>query len=544
VRACAPGGGCLPWEDAGRSGSLIRFAFPSSSWGRGLTGVLPASADTDSAERPAVPLALVAKLSEALAAEGIVYCHWKSNDALDRAVRGDSDLDLLVRRRDAERFIAVIRGLGFKDARSPSIKRVPGVFHSYGLDEPSGRLVHIHAHYQLVLGDDTTKNYRLPIEDAYLDSADPNGVLPLPVPAPDFELVVFVVRMVLKHSTWDAIASDHGRLSISEARELDHLMNQADPERARSIVREYLPFIGDALWSRSRRCIEGRATVWFRVRTAHRLERALGPYARRRHGADSVLRLWRRGRIVIRRHVLHRPSPRGRLDGGGALIAVVGGDGAGKSTVVDELQRWLSEAFATTTVHLGKPPSSLTSSAVRRVWRRGVRGHMREPKVSGAYLAASDGTSMSRRASARLVGQVTTARDRYLTYRGARRFASGGWIVISDRFPLPEIELMDGPLARRMLDTPGGSPLVTSLARLESKYYERILDPDILVVLSVDPDLAVERKRGIDVEAVVRSRCEEIRDLDWDRLRAVVVDASRSKEDVLAEIKSAIWSRL
>jgi thymidylate kinase len=103
---------------------------------------------------------------------------------------------------------------------------------------------------------------------------------------------------------------------------------------------------------------------------------------------------------------------------------------------------------------------------------------------------------------------------------------------------------MDGPLARRMLDTPGGSPLVTSLARLESKYYERILDPDILVVLSVDPDLAVERKRGIDVEDVVRSRCEEIRDLDWDRLRAVVVDASRSKEDVLAEIKSAIWSRL
>ena len=242
-----------------------------------MTAVSPASADTDTVERPVAPLALVTTLAEALGAEGIAYCHWKSNDALDRAVRGDSDLDLLVRRRDAHRFTEVIRRLGFKDARSPSIKQVPGVFHSYGLDEPSGRLVHIHAHNQLVLGDDTTKNYRLPIEDAYLASVDSDDVLPLPVPAPEFELVVFVVRMVLKHSTWDAIASQHGRLSISEARELHHLTNRADPELARSIAREHLPFIGDALWSRCRRCVEGRATGWFRVRTAHRLERALGP---------------------------------------------------------------------------------------------------------------------------------------------------------------------------------------------------------------------------------------------------------------------------
>lgn len=508
-----------------------------------MTGVSTALAETDLAERHAVPLALVTRLCEALAAEGIAYCHWKSTDALDRAVRGDSDLDLLVRRRDAQRFTAMIRGLGFKDARSPFIKQVPGVFHSYGLDEPSGKLVHIHAHYQLVLGDDTTKNYRLPIEDAYLDSVGCDRVFPLQVPAPEFELVVFVVRMVLKHSTWDAIASRKSRLSISETRELARLRGRADPEGTRSIVREHLPFIGDALWDRCRRCVEGGATGLFRIRTADRLERALGPHARRRPGTDAALRLWRRGHIVIRRHVLHRPSPRGRLDSGGALIAVVGGDGAGKSTAVDELHRWLSKDFATTSVHLGKPPSTLTSSVVRRVWRS-VRVFFRGPSVSGASLAASDGSSMSRRASARLLGQVTVARDRYLVYRRARRFASGGGIVISDRFPLPEIELMDGPLAGRILHAPGGNSLVKYLARLERDYYARILEPDILIVLRVDPDVAVERKRGVDDEDVVRSRCEEIWRLDWDRLAAVVVDAGRSKDDVLAEIKSAVWSRL
>ena len=500
----------------------------------------------DLAERSAAPLPLVTALREALAAEAVAYCHWKSNDALDRAVSGESDLDLLIAHRDAERFTAVIRALGFRDARSPSIRQMPNVFHAYALDEPSGRLVHIHAHYRLVLGDDTTKNYRLPIEDAYLASVGRAGadVLALPTPAPAFELVVFVVRMMLKHSTWDAIVSHKGRLAQSETRELEFLTRRADLEQARALVREHLGFIGAGLWDRCLRCVEGEGRDWERIGAAHRLERALAPHARRRPGPDAMVRLWRRGRIMVRRHVLHRPQPRGRLENGGALIAVVGGDGAGKSTIVDELHAWLSRDLATTKVHLGQPPSSLTSSVVRRVWKRSVRGLMREPSVSGAALAASDGSLMSWRASARLIRQVTIARDRYLLYRWARRFVSEGGIVVSDRFPLPEIGLMDGPLANKMLDSPGGSRLVKYLARRESNYYAKILDPDILLVLSVDPDLAAERKRGIDDEHVVRSRCEEIQRIRWDRIDAIVVDASGSKAAVLAEIKSAVWSRL
>ena len=81
-----------------------------------------------------------------------------------------------------------------------------------------------------------------------------------------------------------------------------------------------------------------------------------------------------------------------------------------------------------------------------------MRGLMREPSVSGASLAASDGSSMSRRASARLIRQVTVARDRYLVYRRARRLRPRGASSSATASPLPEIELMDGPLAGKMLD--------------------------------------------------------------------------------------------
>ncbi len=144
---------------------------------------------------------------------------------------GENDLDLLVHRDDARRFLAVLSRLGFTRALAPGGREHPGVEHFYGLDRHTGRLVHVHAHFQLVLGDDTTKNYRLPLETAYLCSVRHDEVLP--VPAPEFELALFVVRMMLKHATWDAVAMGIGNLSEGERRELAGCANA--PERSRPV---------------------------------------------------------------------------------------------------------------------------------------------------------------------------------------------------------------------------------------------------------------------------------------------------------------------
>jgi thymidylate kinase len=485
-------------------------------------------------------LSLVRTLCAALSSDGIAYCHWKSNEALDRSASGDNDLDLLVSRTDARGFEAILGRLGFKNARPPANKEMPGVFHAYGLDAPSGKLVHIHAHYQLVLGDDMTKNYRLPLEEAYLASSEQGAIFR--IPAPEFEFVVFVLRMILKHSTLDAVVSHQGSLSPSEARELAYLRVRTDPARATDLVLEHLPFVGRAVWERCARCLEPGASHRVRIATAHRLERALAAHARRMPLVDAPLRLWRRGRVILRRRVLHRPAPRSRLEGGGSLIALVGGDGAGKSTAVNELYRWLSKEFAVTEVHLGKPRRSLTTSLVQRLWKGSVRRGSRGATV--ADLAGSQSTSMSGRAYVKLVQHAMIARDRALTYERARRAVSAGGIVIADRFPLPGVTLMDSPVAPRLLGTRRPSRVASSLARLERRYYGRIGRPDILIVLRVAADVAVERRRGTDEEAVVRLRSEEISRLDWSGSGAVLVDADRPKDDVLNEIKSAVWTRL
>jgi thymidylate kinase len=137
-----------------------------------------------------------------------------------------------------------------------------------------------------------------------------------------------------------------------------------------------------------------------------------------------------------------------------------------------------------------------------------------------------------------------TARDRYRAYARARRLASNGALVVCDRFPLREITLMDGTATAAIDADDRWTAVVRFLAAVERRYYARISYPDILVVLRVDPDIAVDRKRGEQPESYLRPRSEEIWRIDWRSTPAVVIDAGRAKDDVLREIRSTVWSRL
>lgn len=490
--------------------------------------------DTVFADERSQALSLVVRLCDELRREGIAYCHWKSNEALDRSASAENDLDLLVARPHAGRFLSILQDLGFREAVAARWKHLPGVFHLYGLDEPTGRLVHVHAQVQLVIGDDMTKNYRLPIEHAYLETSEQGPLFR--VPSAEAELAVFVVRMMLKHATLDAVLSGLGRLRENELRELADLTRRADPSTLRSFVGETLPFVGLSLWLSCLRAVQGDASVRSRVMAARALQRALSAHARRSRHVDVWIRIWRRGRVLGRR--LIRAERGKELVLGGALIAVVGGDGAGKSTTVKELCSWLSESFLVTRVHLGKPPRSLLTRIGRGFWRsrKGAETAL-ESGGSGADVGPIDGTRRARQ-----VWDVLNARDRYRAYARARRLATNGRIVICDRYPLPEISLMDGGRGRRLLAAP--NPTVRMLARLERRYYDHIHTPDILIVLRVDPDVAVLRKQGEENEAFVRPRAEEIWRMDWSGTQANVVDANRPGVQVVSEVRALVWARL
>jgi thymidylate kinase len=505
-----------------------------------MSGVV-ATEEVHPFQPPVQPLELIARVASHLEEAGVRYCHWKSNAAIERSATGDNDLDLLVHREDVRSFTELLSRLGFVRASRPG-GSTPGIESFYGHDVASGRLAHVHAHYQLVLGDDRTKNYRLPIEDAYLDSASRRGLFALP--SAELEYVVFVIRMILKYCTWDEIAwcAARGRRaapSRTESHELADLARRVDDVRAASVVEEHLPFVGAELFAECVAALERDASIRRRIRAASRLEESLQPHARYSRRADRIRRI--RGRLAVAAERRTTGPRRNRLAGGGVMVGITGGDGSGKSTALAALGDWLEPEFDVRLVHLGKPRWSATTFVARAGLKAvavGSEGVARSIRVTPTRRLASAVETYRP-----LLWLVCTARDRQNAYRDACRFVSGGGLVLCDRYPHPRLRSMEAPLiASRTSDGPDNR-FVRALIALEERYHRSIASPDLLVVLRVDPEIAVQRKTEERPETV-RARGAEVWNIDWHGSRAHVVDASQSEDAVARELKALVWSVL
>ena len=139
-------------------------------------------------------LDLICRVFEALNEYEIGYCHWKSNVFLDEALKGDTDLDILVDRVDADRFRGIISDNGFKMAKDLDGDADQSVCHYYGMDLRTCILVHLHVYYRLVTGGVLLKNYKIPIEGMLLWNTDRKGIVRVPSKAA--ELVLLVVRKI------------------------------------------------------------------------------------------------------------------------------------------------------------------------------------------------------------------------------------------------------------------------------------------------------------------------------------------------------------
>lgn len=203
---------------------------------------------------------------------------------------------------------------------------------------------------------------------------------------------------------------------------------------------------------------------------------------------------------------------------------------------------------------MGRPAWSWVTIAIRSILKVGQV--LRLYPLEASFDDTLEQKSLVSPGYPYLIREVCRARDRYWTYIRARQLASQGKLVILDRFPLPQIQIMDGAQAgqfiRQLNDGPRAGQFLTPrpnswlakrLVRLEESYYDQIVLPEILAVLKVNPAIAVQRKTTEDPVSVEK-RSTEIWQLNWENTAAYVIDASKSKTEVASELKNLIWSRL
>jgi thymidylate kinase len=473
------------------------------------------------------PRSLVLELGDALERHNVNYCcQWKGNWKKKRWMSGEGDIDLLVDRTTEPHFTAVLEDLGFRRATPPPGSRVAGMESCFGLDPATGRLIHIHVHYQLLTGGFWTTIYRLPLERALLQSTKQRNVFR--TPAPEFELLIFAIRMVQRHRWRDVLRGEPKWLKAIQG-ELDALLKQAQLHRLADVLAQHLPTISMLFVDECLASLRPGYSPWGRVTLRRQLHRHLQSHAKR---APTTLKLMHKARSLLTLGGRLGAAPaRKRLAHGGTVIALLGGDGSGKSTCTQELAAWLGGDLDVMTAHLGRPPRSLLTlfvGGLLKIWRR-FKVEPEDPRAFPGYLQC--------------VRELCTARDRHRLYLAARRFALAGGIALCERYPMPQNYELAGPRLDPYAERLSRNVLGRWLMRREHRYYQDILAPDVLIVLRIDPEVAVRRKTTEPAE-YVRARNISISSADWSASGAHFVDAGRPLADVIADLKAIIWAEL
>jgi thymidylate kinase len=496
------------------------------------------------------PLAVLRTLFDRLHAADIRYCHWKSNEHLQPSFTGATDVDVLFDRRAIVPLTRLLGAANFKRFVVKAGRGYPGIEDYVGFDEATGTLTHLHVHYQLTLGEKFLKGHRLPWEELYLSTRVLDEEFGIYVADPHVELVTLLVRAALKLRARDRWLEYLGTPFVrgGMARELRWLARRVRPERMRDIA---TTLVGSAAADLVAAMSDGRPTIGQLRALRRRARPSLGEYrlyddgnAARQMATRELGAVWWK----LRNWVAGAPTKSTRtLPQGGVSIALLGVDGAGKSTLTAALASWLSREIAVVTTYggSGKGSASLPRrlmqglAAWRRRWTRGA-GRARPEAPTPATVRREAEPSL-----ARLMWILALARERRRRAREARRARGRGMVVLSDRLPQSQYPgWNDGPRLTAWLTA--ASPLKRAAARREQESFALVdlTPPDLVFKLRVSPEVAARRKPETP-PAQLRTGLELLGRVQFPpTTRVVDLDAEQPLADMILEAKRAVWASL
>jgi hypothetical protein len=509
---------------------------------------------------PARGLWIVRDLFARLHEADLAYCHWKSNEHLGAAVNGLTDLDVLVDRHRARDLHRILADVGFMRFMAPPLRAYPAVEDYLGFDHESGRLVHLHLHYQLTLGQRHLKGYRLPWESRLLATRRFDPAYGVYVTDPAIELLLLLVRAALKHRARERLrwkSKDSGRRdAVDFAREFAWLRERAADTTVQETARS---LIGSAAEEPLKRLLaeplapDRLIAFAAAIRPALQRHRTYGPLA-------TPVRAWLRElqwlADAVNRRYLHRPTPLRRVSPrGGTVIVLLGSDGSGKSTLAKTLVAWLGVKLDVLPIYFGsgdgpgalyRLPMRLAHRLLQPVLAKGkATPPVDEKGLNLVSASASTGIIGSLRAAARVPWALALSCEKRGKLRGMVRARNRGMVVIGDRFVQNEIPgFNDGPLLAHWREHPWR--ICRALAEWEGRpYAEAALDPpDLVIKLTVTPAVAQGRRPEMSLEALGR-RVRAVRSLQFPRTtRVIELSADAPLDEVALAAKRCVWEAL
>ncbi len=461
-------------------------------------------------------------INSKLLESGIRYIHWKSNIHLANALRGETDLDLLIHIDDKEEFLKIIKKYLFIQVISPTWCKYLDIEDYVGCDRETGIMLHLHVHYQMLTGFKRVKHFHLPWEEKILDSRMIDKETCWPTPTHVDEFIVFILRMQLK-STLGAYLSrvnkypnhvkdeyiflakkvDHKSVS---KRLLDFNLNISDGDIKQLLLYENFDNIKSISNSLIRQISNGPRhkfiiTLWLSF--------------------IKGLRYWY-ARRNFRKHKLSRFKK--VLKGNGIVVAFIGVDGSGKSSITNTVYEWLIPKVDAHLVYLGSGDGA--KGSVESVRSR-LRNKVPLKNKKSSYL----------RTIIRSIFDVLLLFRKVILIIKSKKISKKGSVVIMDRFPQNQFfGINDGPKVHNYISLFPFRMLEKILFGIVEKN-----KPDLVFRLNIDFETSMIRKPDHD-PLIIKEKVRIINKINFDRV--IEIDATQPLSDVVLLIKEKIWQEL
>ena len=470
------------------------------------------------------------KLFERWNKEGIVYCHWKSNEHLKEGLNGLTDLDVLLSDSDKIRGEQSLRELDFLQCKSQYGSCYPYVNDWIGFDHQTGSIIHLHLHYRIVTGHKGMKEYTLPWTNEVLQTRLKSNDTGVYMTNPTLELLTLYTRIGLKADLYSLIKAKLGRFKLnSDVKiEVDYLKPLVDWGELLEWISKFYGDGADQFFKLiQKEQIDSRTFL----QIVSLSQEAMYKYRRVNH--IRLKEVYYTFKVKFRSYLkkkgwnlITRKVP---ITGNGLIVAFIGQDGAGKSTVTEEIRKWLTWKLDARRFYLG-------SGDHYHSWQKLILNFF--PK---------HGLTMPIHAFLRLSMYTTLAKDVSKTVRNARCYAEKGGIALFDRYPQTIFHgINDGPKIREKIPN---NKLLRSLFLRFADREEFLLrqaekiTPDIVFKLLLPPEESIRRKPQEDLE-YVKMKHEIIKQLQFPHSKVIMIDATQDYQQELIMIKRVIWDSI
>lgn len=476
----------------------------------------------------------------------IIYCHWKSNEHLQDALDGETDLDMLFLPEQRTLIAHVLSGLNIKCFRDVPLMQYNAIEDYIGLDVATAKIWHLHTHYRMTFGEKHLKGYTANWQKTILNRRrlDELGIYCSSFEDEQFLLLVRIAMKLRKRDVGKSLGTD-------DKVELAWLNDKTDKEKTIEIAKE---FVGQKCADEIQKLVNVCPKKKGQFRTLYRYgKKALKPFTCYSSMGSTFTRtkrelFWLIGGIKRRLGwSINQPSRRVSPNGG-AVVAFLGCDGAGKSTTLAFVKSEFKKKLDVKTEYLGSGNGSSSllrkpmKFVARKVGGKGV-GHSVDKELDARNETKKKVSLKSKLYSfAKLIWAVTLAKEKKSKLRKITKARNSGMLVLIDRYPQTEIAgYSDGPLLGRYINKKG---IFGIAARYERKIYDSAYTnaPDLFIKLMVPTEVAISRKPEMTAEEIDNKKAA-VRTMYAD-CNCVEIDTSRDKSITFGEVMDAIWKVL